>query len=897
MADPLKMAAWTPNRTTDVVFDTPETVIYQKAIGVSREGFDINPTVDPDLTYNVERLLSGFWILKPYNDEFSRSVLTADFGTLRLSNWVYGSNMEEIRKWRDPTELPGISSGPDVAAENDYWIRKRVVSSGTYNQNVLDQNRTGICVDGADDIMDLDRVLVYGASSVPFEAIHEDQGYLIRWTLFDRPDGPLNTLFVFYFGGKLNPAHGDGQYALMIGGTGIAKLFEDDGTGAGSYVQRNEWRYCQAEFAATGTHALRILPHAVQYIEFRHQTSEIAKVSPSLVGTYYHESDATPGFLFRVQTEHRHAGYQAGHVTGAGYPELDMRRDLRCDVQINLLRYTTGDAGQGRVRDQLIDLGTNLSASPLIEVFPRGYLHAYSGDSPLTTITTNLWDWDGEVLISATSETYTDPFTLATKTRTGYAPPSPRARVQVELVLKTTLDYATPAVRSYLLHRAAVVGTQVPTPTPYTGLATTHIRDVNLMGQEGQEMGHDTARIALIDRLNEFPGLRQHTLQPVKVRTTHDDGTATKINLWSGYVVKTVATKKGILREAVDLGVNSAFKNWMNLDVSCRGKWLRLTEIKTQNFPFFYNASTGPEGATAPRDPVSGQYKAWKFSDILRMSLIWAGFTASQIDVPDVDQRPFPMSEEDIKKLHPHPWTTLADLLSFFVTYYMGGYLVWDANANSGVGMWRYKTFPTGNEDILWDFVTTPSTTGLPHRLGSYPARTSPVKRDSYSEYVVPPEMNLLWVFGIDKDGKLVKRGGYNPYSHQFSTTDGITPDPTDPDYIGRPIEVAINLDMAYSQRAVDWTWRRIAEIAMRGFKIVNLTSHLPLVEPGRAALASPDPYYAAGVYRPLQFGDFVRLDGVRYMARGVNPAYKHDKMQLANVELQEWRTPIAFKP
>jgi hypothetical protein len=86
----------------------------------------------------------------------------------------------------------------------------------------------------------------------------------------------------------------------------------------------------------------------------------------------------------------------------------------------------------------------------------------------------------------------------------------------------------------------------------------------------------------------------------------------------------------------------------------------------------------------------------------------------------------------------------------------------------------------------------------------------------------------------------------------------------------------------------VRFVGRRIFNLACRGRKFCHFTSHLALVAP-------PDPLYTVHTHRSLRVGDMVTLDGDRWMVHGCSPHYEKDWEQLADYELELFRSDLTY--
>lgn len=882
-----KMAAWTPYRTSEVVFDRDEVVHVEKPFGLTRWGENLSPDFKDGISQNIELLASGYWILKPYNWDFSKAQLTTDFGTIRLSEWTASTQTEEIAKWRKPSELTGALTGAsgDLSTQGDWWIRRRILSSGSFDDGI----------DGALEPVTLPSAQLAMQTVLRYNGVlPAQQGYIIRWTIFDRMDSHPDTLFTFYFGGPIEKEGFRGQYAITVSANGMMILFEQED--ASTWTKRAEWEYSPPALATFGTHTIRIIPHAIDWIEFRHTGVGSSYESLPLDVVLTRTDRAFP---YHLEYDSRDRKKPRPTVTGAGTPQLDVRRDLKIDFQINKVLYTTGSADKAILRDHPIDIGLRLASSPVLESRFDGFFY----QNPETGVyysqaTMKCWDPKAAAYISTTTESYTDPISGGTASRDGFIVPTPKAIVQIQMEWYTDANWISPVIQGYNLYRQ---GTTIDQSNgEETASATEHIREINIAGQEGQDSTQGSAHIDLIDRVNTLTKIDQRASIPVVVRTSHLLADPTnKVVIFKGFCERANGTQKGTPTLNRRGGTTSAYKDWKNYDLTCRGMWLRLHEYYIHHgMVNFANASQGPEGVEwqagrgpePPKDPATGLYYPWKFTDILKTVFDWAGFTKDQIDIPDNPLRPWLDGDPgSIETLRFWPYTNVGEYVEYICTSFLGGWMIFDPMAGTADGMWRFRRFPDGTEPIRWNFTSTPAAAGkLPHRLDSYAALTSPIKRGSLTTYIVPPEGNRLTVSTLDRNGSndqtALRSTRTNDVSCEFPDSI-ILPDPTDPDYLGRIVDIVYLDTLLGTQEAVDYVATRVANIALRGYRVTHLTSHLVFIDP-----SATDSYYSLGTYRSLLFGDLVKVDGVKHMVRGVNPAYRHDRIQLASYELQEWR-------
>src|SRR6185503_11937957 len=151
----------------------------------------------------------------------------------------------------------------------------------------------------------------------------------------------------FYFGGTLF-TDGLGQFVVQLAGDGRARLMEYyQAAGAGSQAWHlvAEWQYKAPSGSAGNNIVLTIIPHFPNYIEISTYTASFTQPSflgravevavetirPHAPSTYLHAINNRGG---RVNS-----GGNLHPVTGSGKIAMDLRRDLRPDIQIARLGY------------------------------------------------------------------------------------------------------------------------------------------------------------------------------------------------------------------------------------------------------------------------------------------------------------------------------------------------------------------------------------------------------------------------------------------------------------------------------------------------------------------------------------------------------------------------------
>ena len=333
-----------------------------------------------------------------------------------------------------------------------------------------------------------------------------------------------------------------------------------------------------------------------------------------------------------------------------------------------------------------------------------------------------------------------------------------------------------------------------------------------------------------------------------------------------------------------------------------------------------YSVSKGMTTFRLPLVQTSGGVTTiFKVTDVVRNMLLYAGFPASQIDIPDAPVTFAPSGTDSNESLMINPGQDVLSIVLRALKDYLGWALVWDGNANFGgtKSMWRVikpKKSPYTN---LWNFQTDgPTGAGkLPFRPESYGTPNwvgtngnTYIKKGTYRTYVKAPEANCVLVTATgdilpgNTGAFRVSNWAWNPKSYDFwSDNTGVTfpsADPTDPDYIGRLVPLivvdmclgAASIDGDNGQHAVDILTRRYYDVTCHARKICHFEAPLVLITDTADTLQTNP--------RPLRYYDPVTVTQIvagtpvvtQYLVRNVNIVYKKDAIQHALYELEQPR-------
>ncbi|MEP0767033.1 MAG: hypothetical protein HRF45_10900 [Fimbriimonadia bacterium] len=186
------------------------------------------------------------------------------------------------------------------------------------------------------------------------------------------------------------------------------------------------------------------------------------------------------------------------------------------------------------------------------------------------------------------------------------------------------------------------------------------------------------------------------------------------------------------------------------------------------------------EGVQAAPSPA---FDGWIHTEVVRYLLGRAGVPDNEMDIAEgdgtlpgggqTDEEPdaIPLSPSlNDWRFCAKPGDTVADMLRLICTQFSGWSLRHDA------GVWRYRPLPQGQEPDLWVFA----------RTADYVESSEPDERKlralTLRRVVVPPEFNVLYVYGADgsRDAQRVMTYERNLSSIQQPASD---------DYLGRAVE------------------------------------------------------------------------------------------------------------
>lgn len=849
----------TPGRETYLRLDAAQWHVRQPAVGVARRGgemVDARPVDD----YNprVAQTSVGDWYVTPYTHYLSELRERGDPHSciVRLSAWTTAPPVNlrprwtEAATWHKP-DLDGVTYDALVADEGDWFIAKTAGwSSGCDMPDDADAfppPDAGLTQPAAD----LERVMVSK------ETYDDDQGFLLRIVSHDAIQAGTGTFARFYWGGSAGlTADGHGIYCLALTGDGYAILYERAIVSTSwEWSKVASFQWAEPTSINARHHWLHILPvpAPTPYIEFLAGVGSRARPANYRSGAdLAHQRPAATNACVHWC---RGPAAKQRHATAAGAIRWDIRRDCNPHIQTAIMKF--------RASAYLHDAPVRIPFDPLIA---NTLAVTYKATTPPGT--------------SVTPSLYTEPdLTPATvdssiPSAVRFRPVARQNLYSVRYTLTATAT-STPFLHASDVGAAAVDvlgGAQQVLARDWSRVPT-HILASVAVGGGTSDPSMETAQVTLHDIAGDCYRLRDRGQVPISIETMTPTGTPSV--LFRGFAVAPERT----LRRASPTSRQSALGG--DYVVPAVGMWRMLEER--------------PIGSrvTLSIDPTTDPPVPYKVTDAIRAAFGWAGMPAVEVDVPDLPLRLFATPDNDQVI---DPLTTVAELVQRLAADYLGGWIVYDANAGA-YGMWRLILPTRAPYTPLAEFRTTHPGGGKSRlAANAYGSGVYPIlDAEPMVTWWEPPEANYVLVstdHSLSPNGEtpeLAQNWAMNPLSYD-GLTDASgqtirTADPTHPDYLGRQVPVyVINPVIAGStpeetQRAVAWMVRRYYEQTCLARKRCRFCAPLALItNPADKYQRSP---------RPLRWYDPVLIDGETWLVRSCTIYYDDDRRQLAVYECE----------
>lgn len=866
-------SALTPSRSTTVTLDTPETVVIERGIRIYRSGVEIakraaEGTANEDEHKGMKFWQSGCWTLEPLQYDISNIqettaalafvIRAASFDFLQVNHNSANQNMFVEMQNFAQSDLTGSSYAGTVPASGDYFLAKQIPADGSADPSTVSANSTfdssgPSALSYPNDDVPMDR------SAVSTSQFRNNQGFVLRWHVPICPNTYPRYLFTFMFG----------QYALVIGGSGVAYLWEycqPAGGGGYRWVRRDKWRYAPQGTAPGTAHSMGIFPHTapggINYLAFsdisadtgpQSNTSEQLSSRSAVLGEHYYKVDQT--------VRGTDIDASPGYVTSENYIRLDVRRDLRPHIQISTMGFPVVVEGVS---------GTLIDDSGVV-----GGVN-WTGNTNAVAITKTSYEYTGYTITAVVNDG---------NTQTTFVPGADFFP-QANFTFASSDGKDTPVLWAYGIFQQPMTSTASP------GAFTVAAKGYNVDFAAGDPQTESASINGVVDiamahtrltKRERFAGVLSTTFLPPA-------GDTVNVALCGGILCGNESTRKGVGRTTG--GVDPAWREYV---LTMSGMWDRLKEFVEPPFPRMYAIDPTQSVATV---------LTWKVTDALVDILKNAGCPSSQINIPDLGYRFWPGNSAKVEDLTVNPTANLADYAVKITRDYLGAYLHFEPNAGAA-GQWIliFGTQPgeDGSFTPVYNFLSAGATpesgVGPPTAQGAFAADTSFIA--SEPKYVNRrADANMIVVTtGIPTTNAnnlmQVQCSASNPLSYAVP---GMTtePDPDHPDYLGYCKKITIiapdllTLDSTggYTSTlaAVQWVCRRLYNFLCHGQRIMRFRAPLVFIQDTSLSATASS---SSGNWRPLRFQDPVSIDGdATWLVKSVRASYQNDRVQMAEYEI-----------
>lgn len=669
-----------------------------------------------------------------------------------------------------------------------------------------------------------------------------------------------------------------GQYALVLGGDGIARLMEYKKVGAArSWEMRKAFRWSAQSQVVGHAHVILIYPHVgpqgQKYIVFA--TPMLDGATPADLGDASFGATASRGGALPTgeivyRWDFALAGGEDlagdGHATAAGKIYLQERADLRCRWQISRLAWETSGT--------VIDLPWAMDRAFTARTISVNRIERVPGTTTLSHAVADAYD------AGLTGNNIADPFVTFTFAGDGAT---------------------TPILWGYKINRQPVIGSRtgaslsVPIIGAFVGLGESDPRAENV-------------DVTVEDPLDAYSRLRHRGELDCRLQTNYvPRGTETiyTVNLFRGVILRPQRTKKGKADVSARDGTPIDFPSpeWSKYQCTGAGMWHHLCQTSTrtalsfENFAFDSSAGLDAQGNQQP----------WKVTDAIRVLLKSAGFPDSMVDIEDLDIRLWAGAGADISDQILDPGTNIAAQVVRLAQAYLGRFLVFDPNAgdldtlSAPIGAWKLIGAPAADSTALLAFTTAGPGAGKVLSLPAYDASPVPVvpvlgEPESHTE---PPEKNHIWAFSVaslgGSSGIRVDNHVYNYQSYAVPGS-GVVLDPENPHYIGHERLMVVGDPSLWggaaaggyqaTQTVLDFVLDRLFVYTCLARKVLVFDAPLEMV-------------YDAGLgrYRPPRYYDHVTYNGADFFIRSVDIRIDlGDAHQMATYTLEQI-IPYPYNP
>jgi hypothetical protein len=751
---------------------------------------------------------------------------------------------------RRPSEL----TGADVSAlrlSGDEYYKKVVGDTESWAEAHLSADVSAFPRPDSTD---------YHTPNVPMDRVgitpnihRPDEGWSLRFYVPGIGGNTAQELVAVYFTGIPGEDVGDdspgiGHYLVSLWGDGSAYLLEKKLNG--TWAIRKQFIWTQPNQISGAWHVLRCRSDAYQDPTTNKWTGRRILFDTSNVsGGVASLLSMAVSFIRPYTQEYVIPRRTPGQVIRQ--PELEpirveVRRTVRAEFQLSRTKFYP--TGKVRIRHQRVPAKIFLSSEEPI------YVTAFGQIPPGCSFTIEMFRTDTGALLSQVFTTGDDQTFL----QCGFTPVDGVQDYYADVTLVSRSDgFACPTLRRTTFYRKPIsevrTGTEVVVPL---------VTAVSLSGPDA-DPSHETMQFTAPDLGGVLSLLDIQAGQSVALDLFYDPEDETK---FSRLFLGTVYQAKKRIRGAKRAGTTWPRSKWGTYEVTCVGQWARIAQRKnfTQRFNF---ADVDPTDNIAP----------YKVTTALRALFKATGLLETQFDIPAHGARLY--TDPDAQdSLIVEPYAEIMPIILRWVREYLGGYVVFDANATNGgdpddiLGCWRVLIPPSPPYNVLCNFLDGSPAGGIVVDPASYPddgaTKQTFIRKWSRRQVVEPPEGNWVIVDGVNggmpqsttleaSGGQQVHRQAvYNWAAADFGQGDAgpqPAPDPTHPDWTtGDPVLIYYSDPALVKQEAVDLVTMRTYDLCCHAKLWNDFESPLVLI------VDATDPLQIRP--RPLRYGDVVQV-------------------------------------
>lgn len=877
----------TPGRKTRLKLNTPVTIQQQglwfqdlsmAAISdstASTNGAGTMPSTPPNGNFQVQFFNEMGWKIQSYlyNLSFAHETTTVNGQTFpgTWANDGSGSGLLGAYSYQYPDWIMGMGATSGATGPNDQFFSKSIkAGASTAIANTADQTAyPTITASGLDAaLVSMDRVFTGNVNHQPDQDI---------WLRIRIPEGsPLRShqaVGVLYLCGMptyltSDSTPGKGQYGLVFWGDGWASMLEWNGI---LWKFRQKLLWAHADALASGK-LQKIHIHQDAFLDSDgNWHGSVIQLEMETVYNNIFTAVSTNISVINPNYNTYHVN-QASPVQPTLQPvRIDFRRDIsvRGDVKTSLF-YTQGYI---KTKVQITpfepkDPTSSTGSTAPVYVTAYGTIpKANQGGGAVVFI--DMYEAGSGLALTKISTVYNETACTA-QFKIPRTPSSTETNFFAIITLYSTTDQLkTPIISRVAFQRVPIVKTSTPTP-----VTVPTVSSLSLAGPD-RDPTQETASFILPDvygQLDPYLDVQGGQTYCLDTYGFNPANPTQWTRLQQGRLVSSKRVTRGNAR--------STYPNYGVYHCVGVGEWSTLCRRKTY---FYYNFAQSNDSSGKP----------WKVTDAIKVMFSAAGYSPTQISVPDLPIRFF-APQNTGGTVIVESYTPIGPVIAQWARDYLGAFIRWDPNYTNGggpsdeLGCWRVIVPPSPvglnaegqpGYNYLCNFKTDPLKGSLFYQtINAYNPNGQSMlqtfaRKKSFSTSVIPPAYNCILVAGVGaaSGGTLTGGGGVpvqlvgrflNYYAADFGqnhTDDGHPlPDPTHPDYEDGVPHMGYYSDPSLqTTEAVSFVTRRIFDLCCHAQKFAILEAPLVLVQP------YGDPNWIRP--RPLAFGDPVLLDGEPY--------------------------------